>query len=63
MAIKTRSYDLRLRVLYKAGDVFGMALCSLDALQNLREAGTWVAALYAIEAEQFTKIDALESHE
>lgn len=60
--IQRRCRELSLAVPDIAGLVFELSLRCRDVVQELEEAGTLVAVLPAPRAEQFTKIDALQSH-
>lgn len=54
---------LNLAVPNKSGDIFGLALGWLGALQESGEVRTQVVALKASGAEQLANIDALQSQE
>lgn len=61
--IQVRCRELGIRVHDKAGNVFGLPLQSLKALQTVNGTKVWIVALEATEVEQSTKVYVLEDHE
>lgn len=62
-AIHTRCFELSVAVPHKPCFVSGLAVRGFDALQEFGEARTWIAAVVANDAEQWTTIDELKSHD